>query len=340
MHLPADTYKLKLRWGILSGLYCMTAGVVLTLFVFRPGINWYYRATFIDMVQGNAHRPYVYRALVPTMIRSIDAITPLWLKEAARSAGEGTRVIQMLGWEPQFLFTYAVAVTLLLCFLVGTAFVLRALVLHFYQYPPFVADLMPVIGLILLPALFRYYSHLYDPATLFLFSLALWYLAKEDIAWFYIIFILATLNKETSILLIGVFAVKEHAAMSRGRFIGHCVVLAALWIGIKGLIDYVFRNNPGSLVEFHLDHTLTIARDVPSMAYLVGVFVIGGILIQYRWNEKPLFLRRGLLITLLPLVVLAAFLGSIDETRGYYEAFPFALLLAVPTLVDVFDRGK
>ena len=333
-----NSYTTMLRRGILLGSYCLAAGSVVVVFIFRPGISWYYRATFVDMVYGNAHQPYVYRMLVPTIIRTVSSLTPGWIKEVVRSAGEGTRVIRMLGWEPQFLFEYAVAVAIFFCSFVGLALVLRKLIRRFYEFPQAVADVMPILGLIALPIFFRYYSHIYDPATLLLSSLALLYLASDRLIWFYIVFVLATLNKETSILLVALFAVGEYRTMTKGKLAGHLFSLGVIWIGIKSMIDYVYRNNPGSLVEFHFDHTVNFLFDIPSLLYVLGVLVAGVMLIQYHWKEKPLLLRRGLLVTLVPLVGLAAFLGSIDETRGYYEAFPLAFLLTVPTLVDVFNR--
>ena len=340
MPLREISFTSVVRRGTLFVLYCLTAGLVVSLFVFRPGINWYERATFPDMVYGTAHRPYVYRALVPTIIRSIAAVTPSGIKDAVRSSGEGTRVIRRLGWEPQFLFEYAVAVVLFFCMLVGLAFVLRKLVLRVYSFPPFVADMMPIIGLIVLPVFFRYYSHIYDPVTLFLSSLALLFLVTERKLFFYLIFVLSTINKETSVLLIGLFIMKEYSGMVKGKLLLHAFSLSLLWIFIKGGINFIFRNNPGEIVEFHFDHTMNLFRDFPSFAYLIAVTFGLGSLTFFGWKEKPLFLRQGVAMTLLPLALLAIFLGSVDETRGYYEAFPYVFMLIVPTIVTVFDMDR
>jgi hypothetical protein len=67
-----------------------------------------------------------------------------------------------------------------------------------------------------------------------------------------------------------------------------------------------------------------------------GVVAVLWLLTAYDWARKPAFLRKGLLITLIPLALLALFFGFIDELRDYYEAFPFLFLLWLPTIVGVF----
>jgi hypothetical protein len=100
---------------------------------------------------------------------------------------------------------------------------------------------------------------------------------------------------------------------------------------------YLFRDNPGALVEFHLaDHNLRLPLILPgSTAYFAGVLISAAWLARKNWTAKPLFLRRGLLITFIPLLVGSLLFGFVDELRGYYEAYPFVFLLSVPTMCAV-----
>jgi hypothetical protein len=50
------------------------------------------------------------------------------------------------------------------------------------------------------------------------------------------------------------------------------------------------------------------------------------ILLFYRWQSKPLFLRRAILIGV-PLFVLSIFWGVMDEIRIYYEIYGIITLL-------------
>lgn len=49
-----------------------------------------------------------------------------------------------------------------------------------------------------------------------------------------------------------------------------------------------------------------------------------------------MFLRRGFFVVFIPMAVLALFLGYIDEFRQYYEVYPIAFLLILPSVLDIF----
>ncbi len=78
------------------------------------------------------------------------------------------------------------------------------------------------------------------------------------------------------------------------------------------MVEFHFREN---FAFFHPYSTVTAA------ACLVLVLLVG-----YRWNEQPRFLRVASLV-IIPLVGLTLFLGMLDELRDYYEAFPAIVLL-------------
>lgn len=323
---------------LILAFYLLTAGVVLFVFVVNPGINDLFRAKFLDMVYWRAWKPFVYRMLLPTTVRVIAGITPESVKEACGTALGDMRMVEILGWETEGLYEYIVALALMLGCYVGFAYALRSLIRHFYDYPAFVSDLAPLGGLLVLVTFFRYSSFIYDPPTLFLFTLAVLLIATRRRLLFYFIFVLATLNKETSVLLIGVFFIREFREMRTSRLAGHLLLQAYIWGSFKARITTLFFNNPGSFVEYHLTgHNLRLLSMPYSLLYFVGVILIFALLIRPGWSKKPAFLRHGLIITIVPLMLLALFLGLIDELRGYYEAYPFLFLLSLPTIVDVFD---
>jgi hypothetical protein len=319
--------------GTLALLYALAAMDVLEAFLFHPGINWYARARFVDMVSGTAYRPYVFRALVPDIIRTVSSVTPAPLKHAAVALIEGTRSVQTLGWEHEFLFEYLFGVAIFFGCFIGLAVVLRLLLKSLYRFPPWVADLMPLVGLIALPAFFRFYNHLYDPATLLLFSLGLWFLVSGKRVWFYLIFALAVFQKETSILLVALYVIWSRGTMSKRGLTLSTLALVSFWFLGRMLVWQRFASNPGSFVEFHLeDHFLALWTNLPALLYLAGMGVVWGFLVGYRWKEKPPLLRTGLIVMLAPLIALAAFFGTVDEMRQYFEVYPAAFLLTVPTI--------
>lgn len=333
--------KIVLRKSVIVLLYLLTSAVVLFVFIVHPGINRYSRAKFPDMVYGQAHKPFVYRTLLPSAVRVVAEATPERVKDEIGLVLQkrGTHLIPTLGWEAEYLYEYFVALFLMFCCLVGFAFTLRGLTALFYDFPSFVADLAPIGGLLVLPVFFRYCNYIYDPCTLFLFAGAIASIAKRRPLLFYVIFVLATLNKETSILLVGLFLMRDLKVMRNSSLAGHVLLQVSLWLAIRALIMVVFRDNPGSFFEVHLVRNLGLIFDPKKLLYFGGVISVFAVLIGYGWDRKPIFLRRGLLVTMIPLVFLALFLGYVDELRGYYETFPFLFLLSLPTMVDIFGSS-
>lgn len=331
-------YRDVLRKSVTFLLYFLAAGIVLFVFIVRPGINGYQPAMFPDMVYGQAYKPFVFRTLLPTTIRTVAEVTPESVKEGFNAAFQNKRMVKILEWEKEYLYEYFIGLILMFCCFLGLAFLLRYLIKLLYEFPSFVADFAPLGGLLILPVFFKYYSYLYDPPTLLLFTLAIISLAKRNLLLFYIVFLLATLNKETSILLSGIFFIREFKVMRRTKWVKHILIQVTAWIAIRALITAAFKNNPGSFVEFHLlDYNLGLISNPQELLYFIIVIAVFAVLIKYRWAEKPALLRQGLLITIAPLMSLALFFGFVDELRGYYEAFPFIFLLSLPTVVDIFE---
>jgi hypothetical protein len=343
--------EILLRKLVILLLYLFATGLVFIVFIIHPGINGYSRAMFPDTVYGKAYKPFVYRTLLPTTVRMVSGVTPERVKETIRSAVEECdpqrkrmRLMKALGWETEYIYEYLVALALMFSCFLGFAFLLRQLVRLFYDFPPFVADFAPIGALLILPVFFKFYSYMCDPATLLLFSLAIMSIARKRTLPFYVVFLLATLNRETSLLLSGIFLVREFRQMRNLSLAGHLLLQASIWIAVKAWLAVIFRNNPGSFIDFQLiDHNLALIADsVASPIYLYHllnlavVLIIFWALIRHRWPEKPIFLRRSFLITAIPLAVGVLLFGSIIELRVYHELFPFLFLLSLPTIVDIF----
>jgi hypothetical protein len=323
-------------------LYCVVTGVVLTLFVVRPGMDGHPHAMFTDLVHGRAHKPFVYRLLMPTLIRGISAATPEAAKEAVGRDFERKRLVKALGWESEAIYEYLAAMALMgACFL-GTLYAWRRLIARYFRFSAHVADIAPAFGLLAITLFFRYFSYVYDPATLLLFTLAIVALDSGRVGHFYVIFALSVLNKETSLLLIPVFLVHGRWRTAGRTLLAHGGALVILWAAVRLFVMMLFRDNPGGFVEFHLlDHNLRLPWLHPfSTVHSAGIFLAAFWLVRRDWEAKPVFLRLGLLITFIPLLAGSLFFGFVDELRGYYEAYPFLFLLSVPTVCAVFGLSE
>ena len=329
------------------------SGLVLVVFL-RPteqhvGINQYSRAKFLDMVEGKAHRPFVSRTLLPTTVRLVSLLAPNQYKQACADLVEQhdltRRAFGVFGWESQSAFQYLLAsVLMFLCF-IGFGHCIVRLTERVCDTPETgLTRLLLVAGaLVGLPPFFRYTSYPYDPAQLFLFTLALYFLADHNSKMFCIAFVACCLNKETAVLLIPLYGLTFHNRYtSHQRYWGTMLGLVVVYISIESALAWVFRSNPGAFVEFHLAHNVGWLTAGWTFTGLV-VFLIIAALVLFRWSEKPAFLRWSFLCVLLPLGTLALFLGFVDEWRGYYEVYPIAFGLIVHSLLwfnDVFRRNR
>jgi len=314
-----------------GALIAFVALMVLCIFLADPGLNHYPPSSFGDMVYGRASRPFVYRTLVPTAVRVVSGLCPDSAHAAATHAAQHTRLKHLVAaWDDvpaAYFLEFLIALALMYGSLIGFVIALRYLAEALFDLPPSFARKVPLIALVLLPPLFRYTSFIYDFPSLFLFTLGLALMVRQRWRAYLGLLVVATINKETAILLPFVFGLYflRRQELLRGRFWPLLGAQVGLWLVIKLGINYVFRDNPGGMVELHLrDHNLGLLRSYP-MGTAAGWLVLA-VLMAVRWSDTPRFLRTALW-TLPVLVGMTLFLGYLDELRDYYEAFPVVVLL-------------
>lgn len=317
---------------VYSAFAALLTSLVFLIFVTKPGINGYYPAMFKDMVYGTAFKPFVYRTLLPSTVRLITSSIPPNIRE---SLSQSTFFIP--DWEPALSTEYLVASILMCASLVGFSFAIRYLFYGIYHAQAVFIDLVSLAAVVGLPPFFRYYSYLYDFPTLFLFTLGLGLMVRHKWRQFLILFSIACLNKETTILLTMVFAIYfwgRRDLIERKLFIQLLLWQSGIFLLIRAGIFWVFRNNPGSALEFHFfDHNLNLLLQPYSFStLLIGLGLT--MLAIYKWSEKPAFLKSGMYI-LIPLLISGLFFGYFDELRAYYEAYPILLLLISHSVGDI-----
>lgn len=321
----------RVRRPIYGAVVAGVALIVLCMFLADPGLNHYAPSNFRDMVDGRAARPFVYRALVPTVVRLVSGVVPDSVHAAVTSAALHTRLKHLLSaWDhlpAEYFLEFLIALALMYGSLIGFVIALRQLAEAVFELPPSFARKIPLIALVLLPPLFRYTSFLYDFPALFLFTLGLALMVRQRWRAYFVLLVVASLNKETTVLLPFVFGLYflRRQALLNGRFWPLLGAQIGLWLVIKLAIDFVFRGNPGGVAEYHFtDHNLGLLR-----SYSVGTaaaWLVLAVLIGVRWSDTPRFLRTALWV--LPVLLgMTLFLGYLDELRDYYEAFPVVVLL-------------
>jgi hypothetical protein len=326
-------------------LVTVLSGYILVVFLTpgdrHGGINQYKRSKFLDMVEGRANKPFVYRTLLPTTVRLVNEATPGRVRAGTTAAvvesPRARAMFERLKWETSAAYAYLVATVLMWASFLGFAYFSASLVMHTcrIEETPRRRTALSAVALLGLPPFFVSSSYIYDPVTLLLFTAAALFLARGEVRRFFVAFGLACVNKETAVVLVPMAGVMWWKRYPRGRYWGLLAMLAAIYVTIKLSISYGFRHNPGSFVELHLvDSNLKVFAEAWRFADLL-VWLVLVALVTYGWRRKPLFLRVALVSTAIPLACLATFLGGLNEWRGYYEVYPIALALAVDSLIRI-----
>ncbi len=320
-------------------LTALIAGCVLIMFVIFPGINDDKPSMFGDMIYGKASKPFVYRVLLPATVRMLSAPVTQTLRNTISNKIEDSislnKLFKKLKWEKELAVEYSFAMLIMFLSLWGFSIAVRYLFILFYNTSPWFADSVSVLALLGLPTMFQYTSFIYDFPLLLLYTLGLIFLYKQDWIKFLIIFLVGCINKETTILLTLVFFIFYKSGLKKELFNKLLIAQLAIFFFVKSLLYFVFKNNPGTFIEFHLiDHNLRLLTgyDLTLAAAVLGLIL----LVFFKWNEKPNFLKISLSM-LIPLVILTLFLGYLDELRDYYEVYPAVIIFIVHSISRILD---
>ena len=193
----------------------------------------------------------------------------------------------------------------------------------------------------------------YDIPSLTFFVLGLIFFLKEKWAWFYPIFILACLNRESAcfLSLSGFILLCNLSALTPKSFFYfnknltlHILRQASIWICLRICLSYVFRDNPGLFFEephsmLHFLSGLWTGEPHWAMqntywfiSLFAGIWVIPLILYKYLYSQG----RRLALVGFIYLITL--FLRSnMMETRVYNE---LNVIITVCVIASIQARNK
>lgn len=318
---------------IYRSIIALVSVYVLIAFVKLPPINGDEQSMFSEMVYGTAWKPFVYRTLLPTTVRIISEVIPESIHETLTEKVESSRFLMLalekLIWESEYITEYLIAMILMYLSLLGFVYAFRKLFDEIYTTPLWFKNVISIILLFAIPAMFQpnYSNYVYDFPSLFLFTLGLLFLKQRRWTQFLILFLIACFNKETIILLTMIFAIHFYNDKAIGRKFYYQLIAAQLLIFgfIKILLFILFFDNPGGIVEFHLiDRNYLLFNGYSLATFVVLLIII--LSVFSRWNEKPKFLKDSLWIGI-PLLILTLLFGFFDELRDYYEVFPVIILL-------------
>lgn len=280
------------------------------------GIDAYYRSRLVDMVHGTAWRPYVTRALVPLIARAGSALTPI----------------------SEFMWVVLLMAASLVLFQSAIRKLFRQ-TYHVDETPTLVAALA---GLALLPIFFGPFSRqIYDFTTLWTFTLGLALMVAQRWTAYLVLFAVATVNKETTILLTLVFGV--HFVLRRRlpgtRAVALLAAQVAIFLVIRGAIAYIFRGNEGGVVEINWEnHNKVVLLHPELMSKRLPLLAAGALFGVWGWRHKSPFLRDAIAVLAPVLLVMGVTVGQVDEIRAYYEFYPIVIVLVADSVCRVMGQ--
>ncbi len=329
------------------------------------------RVGVIPMTEFEGHKPFQYRVLMPVLIRTIEFITPRFIVDRINGITAdfvNTRLrtrADLPDYKTDKLSQYGCRVIVFLILntltLFGFLIILRQMAKALNIFSERVCDLLPLGMAIVIPIYFNFGNFMYDFSHLLLFASSLLLLYKKQWRFYLVLYSLALLNKETSVMLAIVFIVNYYKELRRAEFYKLLGIQAGLFMIIKLSLYLTFIDNPGGVVEHHLAWNLNhlsqlssyfnfepIGKGMIFPAYLniplprgINLPMIGFMvfIIIYKWKDIPLFLRRSLVYVPV-LFAFGLFMGHINELRSYYAALPVVYLSVMAGIVKFIESLK
>jgi hypothetical protein len=262
------------------------------------------------LIDGTGETPYQYRILIPTIVGWIQrsGIFEPWI----HSRREVARLVEVLALIGLYYATRA----LLGCFVPRAASAICAFSLFYvlpFQY--------------VFPRNWPFWYTWDIPAVMF-FTLGMLLIRQRRWWVYYPVFVLATLNRETTCFLALLQLCVSWDQGDRRTLVAHIAAQAALFIAIRYALHMAFRDNRG----VGLYYERAVADNIATMSQLRNwqlVFSNFGYLwlllcIGYRFIREP-FARRALWIA--PVLVPSVFFGAVfDELRVFGELIPVILV--------------
>lgn len=315
-------------------LYGCTIWVMSLIFLNHSDVNRNIPASFHSMMGGNAHRPFVYRRLLPAMANFTAWLTPDGFQDRVEAQWARSSTMEHFAEkfhvEDGYLYESVVGFAYMVLFLLLYALALRKCGQEMLGTKGLTQHVPPLVGLLILPPLFNF-GYIYDFPVLGLSACCYLTLYRQKWIPYLLFFTLTCLNKETALLFGLVYGLTMMTKLPTKSFFTLGGIQAGIFLLIRGFLMWRFAGNYGENMRSHLDWQLRSLIEPYSFVSFMGL-VGFGMLITYRWREKPAFVKQAIWMTL-PLTILYFMGGGPGELRVFYEVVPLIVLLMSHTVL-------
>lgn len=274
-------------------------------------------ATIDRFVGGTAEAPFAYRVLMPWVLRGVSRVNGI---EDPALADMGVRILVLL----------------------GLMLLLRRWMRHFVG--PLLSDVSPLLLALLLPGTFLWYWP-YDFAALLVWTACLLALVERRYLLYLVVFVVGSLNRETTAFLIGVFVATQWQALGARRTLRWTAAQGAIFLAIYAGLRLAIHPVGGELVEGHLTENFRFLAGGnllgPFENWMLMLSAMGffWLLAPWYWSKKSVFLRQACwVIPLYAAAILVA--GRLGEPRLWNVWTPIVLALAGQTLTEFARRDR
>lgn len=308
------TVTLK-RWKTFIPFIISFILITLTFWVYIYGFYGDANLSYLkSIIYDGDVKPFVYRYLVPLLIKWLNFIFPLRLD--------------------------VYVVIILYIFTLGYWFVMYYLYTSFWVNS-FYANLIILIEVELSFILITVEKKIYDMSTVFLFTLCLVLLYRRRMYLFAVLYPIACLNKETTILITLFFIFYFWNRIKLSYWITWIIYQIFFFGLIRLILMFKFKNSLGGNIELHLNDHFMAYRSKPIMTFISFVVILLlCFFVLIGWKEKPEFLRCVAVI-LFPVFFVLYFIGGMPfEFRVFAEIFPVLYLLVFQGLDELRNNYK
>lgn len=287
--------------------------------------------SFPRMLEGTAPRPYIYRMLIPAIARMGAGLVPPDLSTRLENSFLGTVTNKTYQELSGGIYSAEASIALWVIFLSLAGFILvEKAFLNGLGYPAQDGFVISVTLAIMVLPLSVHFAYVYDLPQMFLISIGVLFLYRQNWAAYLLLLTVSLFNKETSFFLTIIF-IAYYLRRLPGKVF---TLLLGSQLGIfiinRIIIMYVFRNSPGVTILWSIRYHIEQYVDHPSTLIFTLVFFGGILYLVFKdWQRKPVFLRFA--STAFFLMVVTFFLAGMPmEFRVFMDILPVIGIMLFP----------
>jgi len=352
-----------LRLGAIALIYLMIASAAFSGFYDKWGLrDGDERYALVEMLDGEAHRPFVYRQFLPTIANAIDATIPSGLDERIitkletpvwwEARGLEQRMRVNFQAEREYVLRYYIVYYACIGFLFLALLVMREIGLEL-GLSEIASTLAPAIFGLSTVYFFSMGGFFYDFPELFFISTAFLLALRNRLLWLVPLTVLAAWNKESflffALTLFPIF-LRRHTLMRAGAItLGLAFIAGVTYLAVRSQ----FADNPGANAETWLIPSLRFYADprnlfafetnygmVTPRGYSLFTIATVALLFIGAWRAFDKSLRRHAMLAAAITLPLVLILCGPGETRNYSICY-VALMLAIAfNLQDWVTRAR